>query len=366
LFKFGNAPTSDASATLSVAASLFGDRSLAVRPPSEDVYWILGRRPEIALSNSQPAPWPSRFLSDSGYFVSRSHDGGHLVFDAGPHGFLNGGHAHADALSVLLSVGGEPLLVDPGSATYTMDPALRDLFRSSRMHNTLTLDGREHATPRGPFHWHSRADARFLVARTASEGDYAVGTHDAYGKGRHVRAVLTLPDLGWLIVDRIVTADAVAAETWWHLHPAWHASVEDGTVGLRHASGRHLALATTADDVTVIVDPQLASVSFEYGRLQPSTTLRARRRDARSFCIATFVASSSAVSDGLAIVEAAPEPTGDARWSAYAVAIHAGGIDCRVQLAFPADSEAQPPSGEWPQPCITRLPRHQMAAATHQ
>jgi hypothetical protein len=169
-----------------------------------------------------------------------------------------------------------------------------------------------------------------------------------------------------LIVDRILTASLADAETWWHLHPAWHASVQDGAVALRHASGRRLAFATTADELTVIDDPQLASVSFEYGRVQPSTTIRARRRDAHSFCIAAFVPSSSARSDGLAIVEAPPEATGDRRWSAYALAIHAGGVDYRVQLAFPADAEAQPPSSEWPQPCITRLSRHQMAAATHQ
>ena len=366
LFKFGGAATSDASATLSVAAALFNDRALAVRPPSEEVYWILGRRPEVAISVSQPASWPSRFFPDSGYFVSRSADGGHLVFDAGPHGFLNGGHAHADALSVLLSVGGEPLLVDPGAATYTMDLALRDLFRSSRMHNTLTLDGREHAQPRGPFHWLSRADARFLVARTTADGDYAVGTHDAYGKGRHMRAVLTLPGSGWLIVDRIVTDAAVEADTWWHLHPAWRAVVRDGTVALRHASGRHLALATTADDITIMDDPQIASVSFEYGRVQPSTTVRARRHAAGWFYIATFVASSSAESDGLAIVEGPAETAADARWRGCAFAIHAGGVDRRVQLAFPTDLEAQPPAEEWPQPCITRSPRHQMAASTHQ
>ena len=130
----------------------------------------------------RPSPWPSRLLRDSGYFVSRMAGGGHLVFDAGPHGFLNGGHAHADALAVVLTAGGEPVLVDPGTATYTMDAAARDRFRSSRMHNTLVLDGAEHARPDGPFHWQSRADARFLVARTGADFDFAVGTHDGHGE----------------------------------------------------------------------------------------------------------------------------------------------------------------------------------------
>src|SRR5207244_138464 len=147
------------------------------------------------------ASWPSRLLPDSGYFVSRSADG-HLIFDAGPHGFLNGGHAHSDALSVVLTVAGEQLLVDCGTGTYTMDPAARDRFRSTRMHNTVVLDERDHATPSGPFHWETSADARFLVARAGETMDFAVGTHDAYGPGRHTRAVVAVHGAGWLIVDR--------------------------------------------------------------------------------------------------------------------------------------------------------------------
>ena len=112
-------------------------------------------------------PWRSAPLTDSGYYVSRTPSGDHLVFDAGRHGFLNGGHAHADALSLVLTIGGRPLLIDPGTATYTMNPAARDRFRSTAMHNTVALNGRPQSEPDGPFHWRSRADARLLVWQSA-------------------------------------------------------------------------------------------------------------------------------------------------------------------------------------------------------
>ena len=88
------------------------------------------------------APLRSTALPETGYYVSRSSAGDHLVIDGGPHGYQNGGHAHADALSLTLTVRGLPLLIDPGTGCYTTDAALRDRMRSSTLHNTLTLDDR--------------------------------------------------------------------------------------------------------------------------------------------------------------------------------------------------------------------------------
>ncbi|HEX4568438.1 MAG TPA: heparinase II/III family protein, partial [Vicinamibacterales bacterium] len=98
LFRFDTRPSWDATSTLSAAAALLSDPSLAVRPPDAEVCWILGERPDVSLGERIVA-WPSHLLADTGYFVSRSGPH-HLVFDAGPHGFMNGGHAHSDALSV--------------------------------------------------------------------------------------------------------------------------------------------------------------------------------------------------------------------------------------------------------------------------
>ena len=55
--------------------------------------------------------------------------------DAGPHGFLAiAGHAHADALSVELRVGGVDVLADPGTFTYQGEPGWRRYFISTRAH----------------------------------------------------------------------------------------------------------------------------------------------------------------------------------------------------------------------------------------
>jgi len=340
LFRFGKVAPSDASVSLGVAASLLKDDALAVAPVSEETWWILGGEPNASVRAREH--WPSRVLTESGYMVSRGPDGSHLVFDAGPHGFLNGGHAHSDALSVVITVGGVPLFVDPGTATYTMDAAARDRFRSTRMHNTLLLDGRDHATPNGPFQWSTRADARFLVARTDADADFAVGTHDAYGVGRHVRAVLALHGVGWLIVDRVITHKPTGSQAWWHLHPAWLATIGDGrSVELCHMSGLSLGLATTAQSIAIVEDPDLSVYAPEYGRIEPSTTLVVRQAGEGPFTIGTFIPATAAGSDPLSIARVGPS----------SFEICTGKDVLHVGIDF-LENEAQP--SDWPQPCITR------------
>src|SRR5207248_362281 len=54
-----------------------------------------------------------------------------------------GNHKHCDQLAFEYHLAGVPLLVDPGSHVYTSDPDTRNLFRSTRSHNTLMIDGEE-------------------------------------------------------------------------------------------------------------------------------------------------------------------------------------------------------------------------------
>jgi hypothetical protein len=350
LFWFGGEPAASAAATLGVAASLLGDPSLAVSRPREAEYWILGRRPERAARRDAPAAWPSRLLPDSGYFVSRATDGSHLVFDAGPHGFLNGGHAHADALSIVLSVGGDPLFVDPGTGTYTMDAAARDRFRSSRMHNTLVLGGREHAVPGGPFRWQARTDARMLVARCGPEVDFAAGAHDGYAPFRHVRAVLAIHGTGWLIVDRVSGPGEIAADTWWHLQPSWQPTAAGHRVDLRGTGGRRLTVASTASTLTILEEER--SFAPVYGRMERGIAVRASRTARDTCVIGTFVPASV----GAQVVEideadAAPAPAG---WAETRFHVRIDGSVRQVSLWFPSGGQAEP--GEnWPQPCIEQL-----------
>ena len=350
LFGICGGRSSNAADTLATAAAVLKEPALAVGPAPEETYWVLGRPPAISVAPDHVTKAPSQALAASGYFVSRTPAGDHLVFDAGSHGYLNGGHAHSDALSIVLTIRGTPLLVDPGTATYTMSAGARDTFRSTRMHSTVTLNGRDQALPQGPFHWQTQANGRMLAAFVGTGFDFAQGTHDGYGMLRHVRSVLALHDLGWLIVDAVAGDGHAAADAWWHLHPRWTASRAQDGIDLADAGATALTIAFTTKDVEVLTGTPLAQYSPEYGCIEPSATLRASAQRMMPFVMGTFIPSGRAASgykQRIAIAETrlhSPAPQG---WLGSAFSIRIDASEVVVLLAIPSIDTARWHSRRW-------------------
>ncbi len=273
----------DLSDSLQLAAHLLGDPSLSVGAPAEEVVWVAGALPRVP---PVPHAWPSLPLRATGYFVSRTNLGDHLIIDGGRHGFLNGGHAHADALALTLTVQSRPLLIDPGVGCYTINPEVRDRFRSTKFHNTLTVDDRSQSIPDGPFHWRHTATATVVDWQSSEGADYFEGSHDGYLPVVHHRAVLSRPGC-WIVVDRIVEhgdhggRGRHRVDNHWHLHPSWTAaSAGSGAVRLTHEDGRNAWLVCPDADVEVELfrgqemDPRLGWCSPAYGPLLPTWSIR--------------------------------------------------------------------------------------------
>ena len=312
LFPICGRPSEDCRPTLSSAAVVLSDPALALGPTFEETYWLCGCIPELEVP-APPVHWPSTILRATGYHVSRGDNGDYLLFDAGPHGYMNGGHAHADALSVILSVAGTPVLIDPGTATYTMSRELRDRFRSTPMHNTVTVNGRPQSQPRGPFHWASTASGRSVMAATGNRCDYFEGTHDGYQPLTHTRAVLTVQDVGWFILDVIDGGAAAVADAHWHLHPRWKPAGDTPTA-VRIADGtRHVVLLGSSPLEVLGPDSteRLTDVSRAYGRIEPAYTLRSSLRGVAPLVLLTCVYAGS---DALGSVERLAMTQGNPTW----------------------------------------------------
>jgi hypothetical protein len=126
-----------------------------------------------------------------------------------------GGHAHNDSLGITMSALGVPWIVDSGLACYTSDFDARSRSRSTRAHNTISIDDLE-ARPfaqdevfrlvdSAPVHverWHSSPDADEFVGRLT---EYAgLGAHMAHGR----RIQFDKAGRRWSIADEITGSGA--------------------------------------------------------------------------------------------------------------------------------------------------------------
>lgn len=85
----------------------------------------------------------SRGYHDANIYIMRKNDWYLFIHGGGIGQKGNGGHGHNDALSFELTADGEDFIIDPGTYCYTFDPEARNHFRSTRMHNTVMIDGKE-------------------------------------------------------------------------------------------------------------------------------------------------------------------------------------------------------------------------------
>jgi heparinase II/III-like protein len=217
----------DFRAALSTGAVLFDrpDYRYVAGEAAEETVWLLGPVGLRAFDGLQSVPHraTSRAFPDGGYYVMRDgwgREANSLLIDCGPHGVLNCGHAHADALGFTLVAGGTPVLIDPGTYTYTAPKEQRDHFRSTAAHNTVTVAGQSSSIPGGPFSWQHVARSSLTAWTPGLRCDYFEGMQDGYARltppALHSRAVLFLKGDYWIVRDRIATDGDHDVEL--HLH----------------------------------------------------------------------------------------------------------------------------------------------------
>jgi uncharacterized heparinase superfamily protein len=165
-------------------------------------------------------PWS---MPDGGYFGHRGEGGrSAFVVDAGQPGPPHlPAHAHCSLLSFELDMLGSPLIVDSGVNGYG-DDQLRPYFRSTRAHNTVTVNDAEQSEIWGVFRIARRA--RLLSATLHGNVDSYVfeGAYQPFHDLSlvHSRRVEGTAD-GVTVSDRITGAPGAHVMTYLHLHPSW-------------------------------------------------------------------------------------------------------------------------------------------------
>ena len=237
LMRLDGLPTRDARPTLATGAALFrrSDMRCAAGSAIEECVWLLGVDGAQALATVRPQTPSegSRGFPEGGFYVLRDGWGANAAWalvDGGPHGTLNCGHAHADALAVEVAMNGRAVLTDSGTFSYT--GVERERFRASASHNTATVDGESSSLTGGLFHWRHVARTTVHDWLTSPGADFWRGSHDGFTRladpATHERSLLLVHGRYLLVVDALEASGTHELAVHWHCAPDL-AFVREGT-----------------------------------------------------------------------------------------------------------------------------------------
>ena len=167
------------------------------------------------------------------------------------------GHGHAHALSVAMYYGGESVLADPGTYSYTGHPEMRRYFRSTSAHNTVSVNGKDQAQQDLLFMWSKPYISSVLLTRQIGTVVAVIATHNGYETDgvEHYRMFLFDPKSGLYVEDWLKSNSPFSCNLVWNVK----GSIE----------GNEIAAAGTIFDYSLRV-PDTASLSIKEGPLSNS------------------------------------------------------------------------------------------------
>jgi hypothetical protein len=274
------AAANDVRPTLALGAQLLGRPELAHDVGAAAIAscaWVLGSS-AVAPASVAVHPGALSAFPEGGLFVVRPDAGDpttQLLLDAGPlvHPRMGGAHAHADALSVDVTVDGHPMLIDPGTGSYA-DPAVRCAFREAGAHNVILVDGGTAARSDGPFRWRHAVDAH--PARWTEHDGVALAEarwdgHRADRSVKQARSVFGVGGLGWVVRDHVDLPGSHELTLPFHLAPGLEPVALGDDWRLAPRGGRPMTIGLLGAVGTWQVEAGQSAPA--YGRLEPSAVL---------------------------------------------------------------------------------------------
>ncbi len=238
----------------------------------------------------------NEFFVESGHFVFRKIISGaeekseyspnkeiYLHFDAAPLGYLSiAAHGHADALSFVLHVDGQPVIVDPGTYTYHTHRTWRNYFVSTLAHNTVRVNEMNQALQAGPTLWLKHFKTKVL--QSSAETGVVEATHNGYNRigVSHSRKVEFDADKNqFTIIDSLQGPESFDVEIPFHLHPESIVE-ENGDNYIVRRSGSRSVLIELDQNLTYTVhcgekSPVLGWYSEHFGEKVPAAVLYGKK-----------------------------------------------------------------------------------------
>jgi Heparinase II/III-like protein/Heparinase II/III N-terminus len=195
----------------------------------EAAWW--GCDPSGVAARPPESPRAMRHFPHAGLTTIRRNDDWLLITNGmvGTGGF--GNHKHNDLLGFEYHAGGEPVIVDPGSYLYTSNPDARNLFRSTRSHNTVSVDDHEQneIRPEWLFRMFEKATPEHLFVGEEAEALEYRGRHCGYARLPepvvHERTFRLLRSDGALVIADVLDGRGTH-HLRWHFHFAPGVAIE--------------------------------------------------------------------------------------------------------------------------------------------
>jgi len=214
----------------------------------------------------------SQAFPQAGTYIMRDRDL-YLCFNTSGAGINGrGSHGHNDALSVEVSAGGRPFIVDPGTYVYSADLQKRHEFRSTAYHSTVQIDGNEQNTISRdmPFVIGNEAQPRVLEWKTGDDFDKVVAEHYGYAPVTHRRSVtFNKRERSWLIEDEFSGDGDHLYEVRFHFDAGLDVTASDTSVQSRAGDVR-LRISSLNSELAPVLESQ--PVSRDYGEVRDATS----------------------------------------------------------------------------------------------
>jgi len=184
-----------------------------------DSFGALGKRPS----------WTSKNFPVGKYTFMRSDWSKSALYMATQvRGYEYGSHGHADRNHVTVAAFGKLLLTDAGSFTYTSGP-LRELGRSTKMHNTVSVNDKtqtynENSSPEAIEKY-----GKIHQWKTSSNYDFLVQSTDATEGFNHKRTIFFAKPYYWIVSDFVDANDNSTKNEYrqnWHMMPTAKMTVD--------------------------------------------------------------------------------------------------------------------------------------------
>ncbi len=184
---------------LTSGAIIFKDANLKAKSNGFDLknYLLFGQEGKATFDSISFIPFSetSKFYPE-GHFLFRKTAGASEIYmhvDAAPLGYLSiAAHGHADALSFVLHIDGEPVFIDSGTYTYHTEPEWRKYFMGTLAHNTIRINKTNQAFISGPTMWLQHYKTNIKEARRSDTEDLLEASHDGYTQfgATHTRKIV--------------------------------------------------------------------------------------------------------------------------------------------------------------------------------